>query len=67
MVKETTTGEDNWTTKVFNKETQTNIISLNKCDSCASAMLCMKNLLQSFNKNQFKMPLNERYEYTPHL
>ncbi|KAJ8940848.1 hypothetical protein NQ318_005294, partial [Aromia moschata] len=52
--KTTTKDEDNTVVNIVNKETQTDIIALNRCDSCSSAMLCMKNLLQSFEHEQFK-------------
>ncbi|XP_023021955.2 uncharacterized protein [Leptinotarsa decemlineata] len=35
--------------KKIDVDCQTDIISLNKCDSCASAMMCMKNLLTIFD------------------
>lgn len=41
-------NQSNFTALKIHRNTQTDIISLNKCDSCFSAMLCMKNILKTF-------------------
>lgn len=37
-----------------NQESQTDVSSLNRCDSCASAIMCMKNLLNLFDGNDLE-------------
>ncbi|KAG5883333.1 hypothetical protein JTB14_003519 [Gonioctena quinquepunctata] len=50
-ISEKTSDKSITITKV-DKNLQTNISSLNKCDSCASAMMCMKNLLTIFENGK---------------
>lgn len=39
---------------MLERETQTDIVALHKCDSCASAIECMKNLMKLFGHKEFE-------------
>lgn len=58
--------EERSTISKVNRESQTDILSANKCDSCASAIMCMKNLINVFENKDFDY-VTEGRQFKPQI